>query len=700
MKNNTHRTSPIGVYCLICAMILVTCSCKNRRTEEEPYSGGYSPLDLTTIEQQEGYPAVQFPVNQLVVYAATGVSHEDMISFFSGQDDITLIGQIPSIGYYQVEVSSASKSELDAIKSTLASNKKIQGAAYNIIMSERDDPGSCPTEPDVLMSFIPEEDKLPYYQISYQTALEIMQGLRDMISLHTVTIGVVENGFSARTGQFTDVTIENCSVRTASGRRVRLDGTDRHGTSVAGIICADNDGTEVNGLASTLIGSDRLRVLMARPQDNDFMAYCAAIANMIDEGGANIINNSFGQGPFDNETARETIDSITAFKELMNRYPDVLFVNAAPNDTVELNGRNDAPAGISLGNTLTVTYWIHDDASEIALTVGYGDLVDIAAPGDNVVVLMPDGTAMRDYGTSFAAPMVTSAAALLKAIEPSLSPDEIKGLLLDPSFHGETTEPDGGVQLDIAAPLIDLLWQKYQGSPWAEYLLDNDDDDLHDIAEIVKATICEQTGLKLENYGSFTFEPDSACASGVEMIMEPDGSQWSLWMPNLFNESYDRLGVTLSSAGSDIFGVNETYSLSVHSVSVNVMSDHMTDDTDCTSVDPEDGDFIYSGYSDSGCYSFTRCGVSQRNADGKPKYLTVDLFFEGTIDGYKSTYYPSSAVEPIVIDEENAAVEGWIKNVRVQTMDPFGTFSQAVEEACLKTGDNATGGGSLRAETW
>ncbi len=669
--------------CAVAVCAALFCSC-DQRSGEEPYSGGYDNASITTLTQEEGYPEVRFPVNQLVVYAEDDAGHEEVLEALNSMRGVKVIGQAPSVGFYQVEVRAASREGLDQAKTSILESDLIKGASYNILMSDRSDPGSCPTEPDVLMSFLIEHDRLPYYQTGYQTALEIMQGLRDTISLQEVTIGILEDGYARGNGQFDDITIDNYSERDSRGRRVSLDYSDSHGTAVAGIICADNDGAEVNGLASTLIGTDRLRVIMAKQKKLDFMSYCAALESLIIDGGADIINNSFGLGPFDNETAQETRDTITAFKEVMRRFSYVLFVNAAPNESVELNGRNDAPAGISLGNTLTVTTWNHDDATRRYSGAAYGDVVDIAAAGHELIILTPSGGTREDWGTSYATPQVTSAAALLKSIDPNLSPLEIKSMLLDPSFHGELTQPGGGIQLSFSAPLVDLLWEKYQNTSWGPLLLDADGDDLHDIAEIVETTICEQASLTVGDFGSFENYPEHACNSGTAMYMASDGSDWSLFVVSLFSENSDRLNLSLDTSSPQEFNLENTYSLSQDSMSINIESDRLVDDSDCTVEDPEDGDFRYQGFSDSGSYRFTRCTVSERNSDGKAKYLNVDIYYSGSADGHLMTYYPSNDIEPIDIDEMSVDFDGFVKSVRVQTLDPFGTYTQAVEEACLQ----------------
>jgi subtilisin family serine protease len=56
----------------------------------------------------------------------------------------------------------------------------------------------------------------------------------------------------------------------------------------------------------------------------------------------------------------------------------------------------------------------------------------------------------RSDGTSFAAPLVTGSAALLKAIDPTLTPAQLKQRLLDSAFAVNTTDALGETQMAYA----------------------------------------------------------------------------------------------------------------------------------------------------------------------------------------------------------------------------------------------------------
>jgi subtilisin family serine protease len=59
----------------------------------------------------------------------------------------------------------------------------------------------------------------------------------------------------------------------------------------------------------------------------------------------------------------------------------------------------------------------------------YGNQVDVVAPGVNVNIFDYKGDYHIGYGTSYAAPMVTAVAAVLKSVNPELTPADIEAIL-------------------------------------------------------------------------------------------------------------------------------------------------------------------------------------------------------------------------------------------------------------------------------
>lgn len=112
------------------------------------------------------------------------------------------------------------------------------------------------------------------------------------------------------------------------------------------------------------------------------------------------------------------------------------------------------PAGLPAPNIINVG--AVDDAGQLARFSNHGEIeVDIAARGVRVLTAAPGGGQALLDGTSFAAPQVAGAAALLWAQDPRLHRDEVKAILLASASklaHLPGHFRSGG-QLDVAAAL-------------------------------------------------------------------------------------------------------------------------------------------------------------------------------------------------------------------------------------------------------
>lgn len=199
---------------------------------------------------------------------------------------------------------------------------------------------------------------------------------------------------------------------------------NNHGTAVSGIIAAKiNNGQGIAGMAPNC----QLVVLRAFAangggEDDDI---ARAIVYAADNG-VDVLNFSFGD-VFASQIAREAV-----------RYADrrgVVMVGSAGNGTGDdLHYPSGYPEVISVSATT------QDPASgfeSLWQLSSYGLTVDLAAPGADMITTsmadtLADGsirTLERFSGTSFAAPLVASAAALLLSQDSSLSPAGIRSIL-------------------------------------------------------------------------------------------------------------------------------------------------------------------------------------------------------------------------------------------------------------------------------
>lgn len=205
-----------------------------------------------------------------------------------------------------------------------------------------------------------------------------------------------------------------------------------HGTMVAGIVAA---------------AVPDARVIPVRVLDDEGTGTLASLIHGIDYAvlqGADVINMSVGLS-IESEPLNDAIKDA--------RDAGIVLVAAAG------NANTTAPTyPASFDKVLSVTALDSNDVKAPFST--YNEEVDVAAPGDGIYSTYPGGTYARGSGTSFAAPFVSGAAALLYSVAvPSESSHLTEGLTDSVVFVDNLTGNTafagnlGGGRLDVAAAL-------------------------------------------------------------------------------------------------------------------------------------------------------------------------------------------------------------------------------------------------------
>ncbi|MCU5600789.1 MULTISPECIES: S8 family peptidase [Bacillus cereus group] len=204
---------------------------------------------------------------------------------------------------------------------------------------------------------------------------------------------------------------------------------DDHGTPIAGVIAATENGSGTIGVAPN-VKIMPLRVLGNKNNSND--NNIASMVKAIDyaiKNGAKIINFSIG-------TPSESL----TIKEAVKRAKDanVLFVAAAGN--TESGGKNNDttpfyPASYSKEFSNVIAVGNMEETGSIAFTSNYGvKSVNIAAPGTSILStsnIIGNGEmyTSENTGTSFAAPFVTGVAALMLSVNSNYTPEQIRKII-------------------------------------------------------------------------------------------------------------------------------------------------------------------------------------------------------------------------------------------------------------------------------
>ncbi|MHC4645462.1 MAG: S8 family serine peptidase [Planctomycetota bacterium] len=194
-----------------------------------------------------------------------------------------------------------------------------------------------------------------------------------------------------------------------------------HGTHCAGIIAAEgNNGLDIAGLCWNA------RIMAVKFITVDGTATVADAVEAVHyavDNGADVTSNSWG-GFGDANSLREAFDY--AYSQ------GLVMVAAAGNENSD---EILSPAGYETAISVAAT----DSDDERAPFSSYGDWVDIAAPGVDILSLRASGTSMASVydpfttissGTSMACPHVAGACAMLLSIDDEISADELADAMM------------------------------------------------------------------------------------------------------------------------------------------------------------------------------------------------------------------------------------------------------------------------------
>lgn len=204
-----------------------------------------------------------------------------------------------------------------------------------------------------------------------------------------------------------------------------------HGTHVAGIIAAArNNGKGMDGVAADV----KIMAVRCVPNGDERDKDIAnAIIYAVDNG-AKILNMSFGKKYSWN---KKVVDDAVKYAQSKG----VLLMHAAGNDHLNIDEITHYPTAKYEGKgyatnmiTIGALSWKPDSMIAAPFT-NYGKKsIDLFAPGVDIYSTAPEQQYKDASGTSMATPVAAGVAAVLKSYYPSLTPEQIKTILIKSSL--------------------------------------------------------------------------------------------------------------------------------------------------------------------------------------------------------------------------------------------------------------------------
>jgi subtilisin family serine protease len=242
-----------------------------------------------------------------------------------------------------------------------------------------------------------------------------------------VRVGVIDSGLYPDHEAFRDLTIvegTNYCVEKEDADRHDTTDTVKHGTFVTGVIAASlNSRGVVQGIAPDV---EIVPLKCFDDKTGSVALIIEAIYDAVDNYQCDVLNMSFA--------VEGKLSDLTSLTNAIGRAADDGIILVAAVGNLSSSTGNDPlqyPAGydsvIGVGSV---------DSDKVVSSFSYeNESVFVSAPGENIygVNTKSSYSYAIGSGTSYAAPMVTAAAALALSVDPTLTPEEFKTLLADTS---------------------------------------------------------------------------------------------------------------------------------------------------------------------------------------------------------------------------------------------------------------------------
>lgn len=428
--------------------------------------------DRILKDQEKGLYYVQ---NEILLTVHNGASRADverMIEDFGG----SIVGEIELTGDYQIQLSgNYPLSELKAIIADMGQQPWVESLDMHYLFEEAMSRNEVRDEDE---GYIPQDsqwanqnwDKLEPGTLHWGVmAINALDAWRRLDSPVNTKVGIIDSMYYPQHEDLHFVRIWNNPPDLLTEKALLKDDPElknvqsllTHGTHVAGTIAATHNDLGIAGVArhaelyayscrgswtDPLIQESDRRSLLTSHMETKY-----ALANLI-LSGCRVINISMGHSMAYLETLENPSAVIEAeslvfgqfLSKLIDKGYDFVIVEAAGNDGADAKeSRCFGNIGIPQVRQRVIVVGnlgYSKDTLGLRASSNYGDMVDILAPGAEILSTVPHfsllGKVSSSYeqasGTSMAAPHVSGIAALCYAVSPAFNGKEVKAFIVDP----------------------------------------------------------------------------------------------------------------------------------------------------------------------------------------------------------------------------------------------------------------------------
>ena len=306
----------------------------------------------------------------------------------------------------------------------LKSSKNAVGNALELanLMSETNlfantDPGfmfdfkpSCITDPSFSQQWALNNTSNPNADINACDAWNITTGSK------SVLVAVLDQGVDQAHGEFSTNShphAYDCRTHTSDNNVY-----GNHGTHVGGIIGANQNASQISGIAPDVEMMSVSHPLSLNPTISEELAEGISWAW---ENGASIINNSWGDqgGAFFNDLHSAILESsiMNAMNNGRNGLGTIVVFAAGNHSPVTDYPGNFTPEILLVG--ATTSSGVRSSFS------GYGSVLDVVAPGSNILSTLPNNAIGNLSGTSMAAPYAAGVTSLILSVNNTLTRTQV-----------------------------------------------------------------------------------------------------------------------------------------------------------------------------------------------------------------------------------------------------------------------------------